>query len=395
MNSFLKRTWAQIDLDALEHNYRVIRGSLKKGCRMMCVIKADAYGHGAVCLAREYERLGTEWFAVSNLAEAIQLRDAGISKPVLVLGYTPAENAGLLAQYRVTQAILSTEYAEKLSHSALKQGVEVEVHLKLDTGMSRIGLLCQEKEQCPLAAKEALRICRLPGIQVQGAFTHFAVADEAEDGREATQKQYDCFMTVIGLLRAEGVKLPICHCSNSGAVLYYPEMQLDMVRCGIILYGLLPSSKLPNSLNLRPVMELKSIVSLVKEVPAGTMVSYGHDYIAQKPMRIATVPIGYADGYSRLLSGRAEMLVRGKRAPVIGRVCMDQLMLDVTDVPDAEEGDTVTVFGRDGEALLPVEELATLYGTIHYEIVCLISKRVPRLYYRGGRVVDELDYICP
>lgn len=395
MNSFLKRTWAQIDLDALEHNYRAIRNSLKQGCRMMCVIKADAYGHGAVCLAREYERMGAEWFAVSNLAEAIQLRDAGISKPVLILGYTPAENAGALAQYRVTQAILSTEYAQNLSDSACKQGIKVEVHLKLDTGMSRIGLLCQEKEQCPTAANEALHICRLPGLDVKGAFTHFAVADEAEDGREATKKQYDCFMTVIGLLRAEGIPLPICHCSNSGAVLFYPEMQLDMVRCGIILYGLLPSCKLQNSLNLRPVMELKSIVSLVKEVPAGTMVSYGHDYIAQKSMRIATIPIGYADGYSRLLSGRAEMLVRGKRAPVIGRVCMDQLMLDVTDIPAVEEGDTVTVFGCDGESLLPVEELAALYGTINYEIVCLISKRVPRLYYRNGCVVDELDYICP
>lgn len=395
MNSFLKRTWAQIDLDALEQNYRAIHASLREGCRMMCVIKADAYGHGAVRLAQEYERLGADWLAVSNLAEAIQLREAGIYKPVLVLGYTPAENAGLLAEHRVTQAILSTEYAEQLSAYAQKEGVTVEVHLKLDTGMSRIGLLCQEISQCPAAAGEAVRICRLPGIRVQGAFTHFAVADEAEDGRAATRAQYECFMAVVNLIRAEGIDLPICHCSNSGAVLDYPEMQLDMVRCGIILYGLLPSSKLPNSLGLRPVMELKSIVSLVKEVPAGTMVSYGHDFVAQKPMRVATVPIGYADGYSRLLSGRAEMLVRGKRAPVIGRVCMDQLMLDITAVPNVQEGDVVTVFGSDGEARLPVEELAALYGTINYEIICLISKRVPRLYYRGGRVVDELDYICP
>lgn len=395
MEPFLKRTWAQIDLDALEYNYRQIRSALRPDCKLMCVVKADAYGHGAERLAQEYERLGANWFAVSNLEEGMQLRHAGICSPILILGYTPAERAGQLYEHGIAQAILSEEYARQLSEQAVRQGVTVTVHIKLDTGMSRIGLMCQSDAQSDEAVAAVRRICALPHLQPQGIFTHFAVSDEAAAGRDQTFWQYRCFNRTVELLRQRNIHFELRHCCNSGGILDYPDMNLDMVRAGIILYGLSPSEKVEHPLPLKPVMQLKSVVSLLKEVESGTAVSYGRTYFSQGHSRIATVPIGYADGYARSLSGKAEMLVRGHRAPIIGRICMDQLMLDVSQIKDIQQGDTVTVFGRDGEAFLSVDEIARLTDTINYEVVCLVSKRVPRIYLRGGRIVGEQNVICP
>ncbi len=396
MDPFVKRTWAEIDLDAVAHNYRVIRAAVSPESKIMCVIKADAYGHGATYLAQEYERLGADWFAVSNIEEAVQLRRLGLATPILILGYTPPDLARYLAENKITQAILSLGYARQLSQQAQQAGVSVKVHIKLDTGMSRIGLQCQDiARDAGTALREAAEICTMKGLQAEGVFTHFAVSDEGEAGAAFTNHQYQCFMHVVNGLRQQGFAVPLCHCGNSGAILDYPSFHLDMVRAGIILYGLQPSGQVSSPLPLRPAMQLRSVVSLIKTVPAGTPVSYGCTYTTQDETRVATVPIGYADGYPRALSGKAEMLVHGQRAPVIGRVCMDQLMLDVTGIDGVKEGDLVTVFGRDGDAFLPVEELAQLCGTIPYEIICMEGKRVPRIYMRQGEIVGEMNLICP
>ncbi|MCI9272920.1 MAG: alanine racemase [Clostridiales bacterium] len=395
MNSFLKRTWAEIDLNAIAHNYRAIRQSVPLHSKMMCVIKADAYGHGAQWIAKEYERLGADWFAVSNFAEALQLRNAGVTTPILILGYTPVEMAKELSEYHISQAVFSEDYAKHLSYHAQKSGVTVRIHIKLDTGMTRIGLMCQDDIQCAQAVDAAERIAKMDSFVPEGIFTHFAVADEAEDGEAYTLTQFHCFNQAVEELERRGLHIPLRHCSNSGACLDYPQMSLDMVRCGIILYGLMPSSKIRNQIDLHPAMQLKSIVSLLKTVESGAAVSYGRTYHTKDAAQIATVPIGYADGYSRNLSDRAQMLVHGRRAPIVGRICMDQLMLDVSSIKGVREGDIVTVFGTDHGSTISVEELSSLCGTINYETICLIGKRVPRIYYRDGKMVGELDYICP
>lgn len=394
MSDFFKRTWAEINLDAISHNFQVIRAQLKPGTMTCCVIKADAYGHGAEVLAKEYEGLGADWFAVSNLEEAMQLRAVGIKLPILILGYTPPDFAAKLSELDIAQAVLSPEYAAKLSAEAVKAGVTVRAHVKLDTGMSRIGFLYQNQSRDCRSVGEVERVCRMPGLNCEGIFTHFAVADEGNDGRAYTMMQYDNFMRAISLLQQRGVTFQIRHCANSAAIFDYPEMQLDMVRPGIILYGLMPSSRMKKPIDLIPAMELKSIVSLVKTVEAQTCVSYGRRFVTKRRTKIATVPIGYADGYPRHLYLRGSMLVRGCKAKIIGRVCMDQLMLNVTSIPEVQEGDVVTAFGRDGQSIITADELAAHNHTINYELVCMISKRVPRIYYKGGKEVGELNYIC-
>lgn len=382
-------------MDAIAHNYAAIRAATRPHAKICCVVKADAYGHGVPMVAKVYERLGADWFAVSNLEEAIQLRRCGITRPILILGYTPPQLAMELAAHGISQSVISLEYARELSEYAEKAGVDVRIHLKVDTGMTRIGFLYQEPGRDATALDEMEAACRLPGIRPEGIFTHFAVADEGKDGEAFTHAQFACFTAAFTAMAERGFPHLLRHCANSGAVGDYPAYHLDMVRPGIILYGLQPSGKVRCPLDLRPAMELKTVVSMVKEVEAETGVSYGRTFVTQRRTKIATVPIGYADGYPRAFSGRAEMLIHGKRVPVIGRVCMDQLMLDVSGVPEVREGDTVTVFGRDGDAFLPVDTLAGLNGTIHYEMVCLVGKRVPRVYLRGGQQVGQLNYICP
>lgn len=395
LQDFLKRTWAEINLDAIDHNYHEIRKALNPKTKICCIVKADAYGHGAPYLSREYQRLGADWFAVSNLEEAIQLRRCAITRPILILGYTPPQKAEELAELNISQSVFSEEYARQLSSFASEAGVEVKIHVKLDTGMSRIGFLYQQLGRDDESIDQIERVCKMKGLIPEGIFTHFAIADEGVDGEDFTLHQYGCFKEVIEILELRGIVFSVRHCSNSGAVLDYPELQLDMVRPGVILYGMEPSGKVRHPLKLIPAMELKTVVSLLKTIQPETTVSYGRCFVTKRETVVATVPIGYADGYPRKLYDRADMLVCGKRVPVIGRVCMDQLMLDVTDVPEVKEGNVVTVFGHDGNAFLPVDELAKLNETINYEMVCLVGKRVPRVYLRGGKQVGQLNYICP
>ena len=390
MSEFLKRTWAEIHLDRLQGNFQAIQASLAPGSQAMAVVKADGYGHGAAAAAKALREAGAAWFGVSNLEEAVQLRRAGIDGDILILSFTPPEEAGRLAEFAVTQTVLSRPYAEERDAAAQAAGVRVRVHLKVDTGMSRVGFL-YHREGDEAVLDDMAAACRLPHLTAEGIFTHFASADEEEDGG-FTRRQFALFMDAVRRLEKRGVSFALRHCCNSAATLRYPEMHLDMVRPGIILYGLSPAPWMEGMLPLDPVMELKTTVSMIKDLPADTPVSYGRIYTTGEARRVATVPIGYADGYPRVLSNRADMLLAGRRVRVVGRVCMDQCMLDVTGL-DVRESMVATVFGRDGEAFLPVEELADHMGTINYEVVCQISKRVPRLFVRDGQVVGQLNYI--
>lgn len=393
MSDFLRRAWLQIDLDALRHNYNKIRGAVRPEAGIMAVVKADAYGHGVQYVAGELDEAGADWFAVSNLEEAIELRRAGIEKPMLILGYTPPEYASQLAVNNISQAVFQYEYGKSLSEAAVKAGVQVNMHVKVDTGMTRIGFAYHDNIRDGASVDEIEEICRMDGLYPEGIFTHFASADEGDNGEYYTRIQFELFMNMTERLASRGISFDLRHCCNSAGLIEYPEMQLDLVRPGIILYGLAPSDDMRKKLDLRPVMELKSVVSMVKTVDAETPVSYGRSFISAGEMKVATVPVGYADGYPRRLSNKGSVLVNGRRAPIVGRVCMDQLMVDVTSVENVEQGMTVTVFGREGEEFIPADELARKSGVINYEILCGISRRVPRIYTRDGKVESTVDYI--
>ena len=387
---FVKRTWAEISLDAVIHNFKEIK-SKTGNAKICCVVKADGYGHGAVMLSQVYEKLGADFFAVSNIDEGIELRDAGCTLPILILGYTPVTDASRLAQYNISQAVFSLGYAQALSDECTKAGVSVKIHIKADTGMSRIGFMCQQFPRDDNSIKEICEACALPNLIPEGLFTHFCVSDEGAEGRKFTQKQYDNFTYVRKALESEGLNIEICHCSNSGAIEDYGDTYCDMVRAGIILYGLAPSPKLYGKLNLRPAMTLKTSVAYVKELKKGADISYGRTFTAPKDMKIATVPIGYADGFVRSNAENGYMLVNGQKAKIVGRICMDQTMLDVTDIDYVEQGDAVVVFGT-GEHGEPTADLiAKNTDTINYEVVCLVGKRVPRIYYKDG-VITEVMY---
>ena len=392
MEEFLKRTWIQIDLDALKQNYNAIRERVSPGAQIISIVKADAYGHGAVHVARELYEIGCRFFAVSNLEEALQLRRAGLGGSILILGYTPPEKAETLAVNDITQAVFDRGYGEHLAACARESGVIVNVHIKVDTGMTRIGFRYQDSEDDRASVDDIESVCRLDGLFAQGIFTHFASADEGADGEVYTRLQFDLFLDVIARLGQRGVQFEMRHCCNSAATLYYPEMQLDGVRPGIILYGLYPSDAVRGACPLRPVMELKTVVSMVKDVPAGSKISYGRTFTAEKEMRVATVPVGYADGYPRALSGKAYMLINGQKAPVVGRICMDQTMLDVTEIPGVQEGMEVTAFGTDHGASVTVDDLSQMCGVINYEIICGISKRVPQVYLKDVNFYNVVVY---
>lgn len=387
MKEILRRTWAEIDLDALARDFAAVRQAANPNAKVCCVVKADAYGHGAVRMAQEFEALGADWFAVSNLEEALQLRLGGISQPMLVLGYTPPEEAASLAKHAISQCVYSLDYAKELSHCAVEVGVTVKIHVKIDTGMSRLGFYYQDISRDEATVQEVKAACTLPGLYPEGIFTHFAVSDEGKAGDAFTMRQFGCFKEMIESLLREDVSFEVRHCANSAAVFDYPLSHLDMVRAGIVIYGLYPSGALRNRPELTPVLSLKSVVSHVKTVLPGATISYGRKFTAEKEMRVATVPVGYADGYPRILSAKgAQVLIGGKRCPILGRVCMDQLMADVTALPQVKVGDLVTLIGRDGEEEITADELAALEGSINYEVVCGLSKRVPRVYLKNGRV---------
>ena len=387
LKPFQKRTWANIDLDAAEHNYNVILSRLNRGTKLCCVLKANAYGHGAVQLSRFYERLGADYLAVSNIEEAMQLRNAGIVLPILILGYTDPRCASDLANNKITQCVFSYEYGKALSKQAAEHGAEVTIHIKLDTGMGRIGFRCIEDE-----LDSASVICSMPGIKVEGIFTHFASADEGDDGRDYTLGQFDRFINAVNYLEAKGIHFAIRHSANSAGIFDFPETQLDIVRAGVVLYCLQPSGLLKNPGNLKPVMTLKTIIDHIKTLHIGDCISYGREFQAEHEMRIATIPIGYADGLWRSnFRTHLKVEVEGKMAPVVGRICMDQCMIDVTDIPEAVVNSKVTIFGGSGETA--VDHIADSNGTINYEIVCALGARVPRVYKKSGQTISVVDNI--
>lgn len=388
--NMVKRTWAEISLNAIEHNYNVIRNKVADDTKVCCVIKADGYGHGAVELSQIYEKLGADFFAVSNIDEGIEIRKSGSKLPIVILGYTPVSEAKNLTAYNISQAVFSLEYAKELSEKCVEEDCICKMHIKVDSGMSRIGFMCQEFPRDEYSIEEICEACCLPNLEVEGLFTHFCVSDEDAEGREFTNKQYENFIHVRDSLKKRGVDISVVHCSNSGAIEDYPETCCDMVRAGIILYGLAPSSKLADRLDLVPAMTLKTVVAFVKEVQKGATISYGRTFTADRKMKIATVPIGYADGFIRQNAKDGYMMVNGKKAKIVGRICMDQTMLDVTDIEDVKTGDEVVVFGTGENGEPTADSLAENTGTINYETVCLVGKRVPRIYIKDGKIENVM-----
>lgn len=382
---FEKHCWAQIDLDALKHNFAHIRATV--GGPVCAVVKADAYGHGDAVVARALQEQGAAAFAVSCLAEGRHLRSRGITRPILILGYAAPEQAAVLADADIAAAVFSLEYARALSAAAAAAGVTVKIHLKVDTGMGRIGFAVRSGFEEALRAMEAC--FALPGLRVTGIFQHFAVADSDSPADIAyTGEQHALFARTVERLRADGFDPGTVHCANSAAQMLHPEWRHDLTRAGIILYGLDPSGEVRFPA-LRPLMTLKAVVTFIKELQPGQSVCYGRTFTAEKPMRVATVCVGYADGYPRLMSGTqggGVMTLHGRPAPVLGRVCMDQTVVDVTGIPEARMGDEVTVFGPG--AFDTADTLAEKTGTINYEITCGIARRVPRVYLENGAVKE-------
>lgn len=368
------RAWAEIDLAALTHNVRTVQRSLPQQTQFMAVVKANAYGHGDEAICRKLWELGVRWFAVSNLEEALAVRTYCPYGEIFILGYTPPEFAPELARNNIIQGVLSLSYAQQLQHFAHQP---VRCHIKLDTGMGRIGFRSQTPEAC---AEQLLPLFSLDRLSIEGVYTHFAAADSPEpDDVAYTQAQEDFIIRVYDRLAELGHRLKHLHFMNSAASVMRPHSRATLARVGIVMYGLEPNYPVHVPIKLEPVMSLRSVVSHVKTVEAGACISYGRTYTTDQPRTIATVTIGYADGYARLLSNKAHALVHGTACPIVGRVCMDQLMLDVTEVPvEVTPGDVVTMFGKDGNLTITADELAALYDTIGYEIVCGISKRVPR-----------------
>jgi alanine racemase len=366
---FERSVWAEIDLAAITHNVKAIKSKLSGKTKFCAVVKADAYGHGAVAVARTALEAGADRLAVAIVGEAVELRKAGFRVPILVLGSTPACQAVLVADNHITQTIFTMDAARSLSAAAVAAGVKVKVHIKVDTGMGRIGITPGDAGHFAAAVKA------LPGLEIEGVFSHFACSDSLD--KTYTYEQFRCFKDATARIEAQGIRIPIKHIANSAALLEMPETHLDMVRPGIILYGLWPSNEVRREIELRPAMKLKAQVGFVKQMPAGASISYGRSYYTKRLSTIATLPVGYADGWARILANKAQVVIHGERAPLVGRVCMDQCMVDVTNIREVKTGDEAVLFGG---AELPVEEIADHMGTINYEIVCMIGKRVPRLY---------------
>lgn len=375
------RVKANINLDAICYNVVQIKKTIKEATKIMIVIKADGYGHGAVAIAKALDKV-VDVYGIAIIEEGIQLRKEGIKKPLLILGYTPKEQYKELVAYNITQTIFQYDTAKELAKEALKQNKIAKIHIKLDTGMSRLGFTNSRE-----SIEEIKKISLLEGLEIEGIYTHFACADEKN--KESAQKQFQQFTHMIHLLEKEGINIPMKHISNSAGTIDMPESNMDMVRCGIATYGLFPSGEVNHdNIDLKPALELKTHVSFIKEVEKGVGVSYGSTYVTNKNTKIATIPVGYGDGYPRRLSSKGRILIHGKSVPIIGRICMDQFMVDVTDIENIEQGDEVTLIGKDGDEVISVEEIADLIGTIHYEVVCNIGKRIPRLYYSNHQLIE-------
>ena len=377
-----KRTRAEIDLDAVRYNFNAVKARIG-AAKICCVVKANAYGHGAVRLARIYESLGADFLAVSGIEEAMQLRRAKIGLPILILGYTDPACAALLSSQNISQCVFSAAYGDALADCAADQGVRVKIHIKLDTGMGRIGFLCDE-------LADAVHICKHPSLIPEGIFTHFSSASDGEAGESFTSRQLALFEDAVSYFLTNGVDFSIRHAANSGAVLDYPNTHFDMVRAGILLYGYPSSNELRQALELKPVLKLKTTVVHIKQIRQGDTVGYGRAFVADRDMTVATLPIGYADGFAR--SNRLTMPfmeVQGRPAPIVGGICMDQCVIDISDIPGVAVGASVTVYGE-----MPYNSISAVAArnqTIPYEILCSIGERVPRIYLKDGHVVEIVD----
>jgi len=366
--------WAEVDLKAIAQNMRQIRRIVMPGAEVMAMVKANAYGHGTAQVSRVVLENGAARLAVARVSEGEEIRRENIMAPVLILGYTPPGQFRDVLRLSLGQAVYNLDMARLLSEEAGRAGKRVSVHIKVDTGMGRLGILA-EKDSCD----KVLRIARLPHIEVEGIFTHFATADCRD--KQYALAQFERFLFILEDLRKRGLEVPFRHCANSAAIMDLPQTHLNMVRPGIIIYGLYPSEEVQSfRLDLKPAMSLKARVAQVKKVPAGFKISYGSTYQTPAPTVIATLPVGYADGYTRLLSSKGKVLLHGQRAPVVGRICMDQCMVDAGHIPGVAIGDEVVFFGRQEKTFLSVEEVAREAGTINYEIICLVNSRVPRVY---------------
>ena len=380
------RVRADVDLDAIHHNLSLAKSVINKDTQLMAVIKADGYGHGANQIAKYCDDV-IDRYAVAIPEEGIDLRKAGFTKPINLLGYTHPTQYEDVINYDLIPAIFTLDMAKTLSQKALSMNKTVKIHIKLDTGMSRIGFADNEK-----SVDVIKEISLLPNLEVDGIFSHFARADEKD--KSVARSQFERFTNFVNKLKSEGLKIPNCHISNSAAIMELSDMNLQIVRSGIITYGLYPSEEMDKeNFKIIPAMELKSQVSFVKTLKAGTPVGYGGTYVTDKETVIATIPVGYADGYPRSLSNKGRVIIKGQSAPIVGRVCMDQFMVDVTCIEGVKQGDAVTLMGKEGEEFISCEELSGLAGSFNYEFVCNISKRVPRVYYKDGEIVDVVTYV--
>lgn len=388
LNFTRRAVWAQIDLDAAAHNMRQIRKHVGPDVKIAAVVKANAYGHGSVELAKTFAENGADCFAVSSLDEAVELRRyAHIDKEIFILGHTDARRTEELLTYDIEPAVFNLKNAEFFSQEAQRLGKTLRVHIAVDTGMSRVGFQVNE-----FSVSEIKAIAALPNIEIRGMFTHFAVSDIKD--KTFTREQYGHFRWMCKRMEEEGIHIALRHCCNSAAALELPEYYCDMVRPGIIMYGCEPSPDVDiKPYDLRPVMSLRCCIAHVKLIDAGATVSYGRHYTAPSRRKIATLPVGYADGYSRILSGKVDVLYHGHRVPQVGAICMDQCMIDVSGEANVHAGDEVVLFGRQGDSFIPIEEIAAVCGTINYEIMCNISRRVPRVYMKNGKVVGREEYL--
>ena len=383
------RVYAKIDLDAIAYNMEQMKQNIRPETKVMAVIKADGYGHGAVQIAEMMERWNYIWgFAVATLDEAVVLRTEGIQKPILVLGCVFPDQYMEMLKHEIRMNIYTEEMAESISRMAAREGKTAYMHIKLDTGMSRLGFGINEQ-----SAETIKRISKMPNVNMEGIFTHFTKADEKD--KSFTKKQIQEFVGMTERLKEKNVRFTYEHCSNSAGIIDVPEANFDIVRAGISTYGLYPSEEVDKTnVKLKPALALKSHVAFVKEIERGTPVSYGGTFVAKEKMKIATIPVGYADGYPRSLSNKGYVLIRGKKAPILGRVCMDQFMVDVTQIEGVSFGDKVTMIGKDGNEILPVEVLSELSGRFNYEFVCDLGKRIPRVYVRDGKIAEQVDYFA-
>ena len=383
------RVYAKIDLDAIASNMERMKSNLKPNTKIIAVIKADGYGHGAVQIAQMLENVDYIWgYAVATLDEAVVLKTEGMKKPILVLGCVFPDQYMEMLKYDIRMNVYTEEMAEAISQMAAREGMTAYMHIKLDTGMARLGFDTSEE-----SVDAIHRISAMKNVCMEGIFTHFAKADEAD--KTFTQKQIQDFTWMTQRLKEKGVEFQYEHCANSAAIIDVPDAHFDLVRAGISTFGLYPSDEVNKEcVRLKPALALKSHVAFVKEIEVGTPISYGGTFVSEKPMTIATIPVGYADGYPRNLSNLGYVLIRGKRAPIVGRVCMDQFMVDVKDIEGVSFGDNVTLIGKDGKETISVEDLSNLSGRFNYEFICDLGKRIPRVYVRDGKIAEQVDYFA-